>query len=139
MVTSYRRPKQELSAAISDTSNFKMRTHLIRLTGWQPRPPMTLQSLMMNVSTGRSAMSHRYIKTEQEKIRKKKEKKIAAASAAHLTVFLYLCRSGSNAQSRSRTLEGLFELTRCPSRALDSPCILLPDLQRFNDTIRWLH
>ena len=30
----------------------------------------------------------------------------------------------------SRTIEGLFELTRRPSRALHSPCALLPELQR---------
>ena len=33
--------------------------------------------------------------------------------------------------SPSRTLEGFFELTRCPSRALDSPRLLLLDLQRI--------
>ena len=34
----------------------------------------------------------------------------------------------------SRTLEGLLELTQRPSRALDSPCALLPELQRYKDT-----
>ena len=38
--------------------------------------------------------------------------------------------------SSSRTLEGLFELTRRPSRALDSPHALLPELQRYKDTDR---
>ena len=38
--------------------------------------------------------------------------------------------------SPSRTLEGLFELTRRPSRALDLPCALLPELQRNKDTVR---
>ena len=38
--------------------------------------------------------------------------------------------------SPSRTLEGLFELTRRPSRALDSPRALLPGLQRYKDTVR---
>ena len=38
--------------------------------------------------------------------------------------------------SLSRTLEGLFELTRRPSRALDSPRALLPELQRYKDTVR---
>ena len=38
--------------------------------------------------------------------------------------------------SPSRTLEGLFELTRRPSRALDSPRALLPGLQRNEDTVR---
>ena len=38
--------------------------------------------------------------------------------------------------SPSRTLEGLFELTRCPSRALDSPRALLPELQRYKSTVR---
>ena len=33
--------------------------------------------------------------------------------------------------SPSRTHEGLFELTRRPSRALDSPRVLLPELQRY--------
>ena len=36
----------------------------------------------------------------------------------------------------SRTLEGPFELTRRPSRALDSPCALLLELQRYKDTVR---
>ena len=35
----------------------------------------------------------------------------------------------------SFTLEGLFELTRCPSRALDSPGALLLELQRYKDTV----
>ena len=35
-----------------------------------------------------------------------------------------------------RTLEGLFELTQRPSRALDSPRALLPELQRYKDTVR---
>ena len=38
--------------------------------------------------------------------------------------------------SLSQTLEGLFELTRRPSRALDSPA-LLPELQRYKDTVRF--
>ena len=38
--------------------------------------------------------------------------------------------------SLSRTLEGLFELTQRPSRALDSPRALLPELQRYKDTVR---
>ena len=38
--------------------------------------------------------------------------------------------------SPSRTLEGLFELTRRLSRALDSPRALLPELQRYKDTVR---
>ena len=38
--------------------------------------------------------------------------------------------------SPSRTLEELFELTRSPSRALDSPRALLPELQRYKDTVR---
>ena len=36
----------------------------------------------------------------------------------------------------SWTLEGLFELTWHPSWALDSPCALLPELQRYKDTVR---
>ena len=40
--------------------------------------------------------------------------------------------------SPSRTLEGLFELTRHPSRALDSPCALLPELRRYKDTGRFV-
>ena len=35
-----------------------------------------------------------------------------------------------------KTLEGFFELTRRPSRALDSPRALLPELQRNKDTVR---
>ena len=38
--------------------------------------------------------------------------------------------------SPSLTLEGLFELTRRPSRALDWPRALLPELQRYKDTVR---
>ena len=38
--------------------------------------------------------------------------------------------------SPSRFLEGLFELTRRPSRALDSLRALLPELQRYKDTVR---
>ena len=36
----------------------------------------------------------------------------------------------------SQTLEGLFELTTRPSKALDSPNTLILDLQRYKDTIR---
>jgi len=38
--------------------------------------------------------------------------------------------------SPSRTLERLFELTRCPSGTLDLPCAFLPDLQRYKGTVR---
>ena len=38
--------------------------------------------------------------------------------------------------SPSRTLEGLFELTWHPSRALDLPRALLLELQRYKDTAR---
>ena len=38
--------------------------------------------------------------------------------------------------SPSRTLEVLFELTRRPSRALDSPRALLLELQRIKDSVR---
>ena len=38
--------------------------------------------------------------------------------------------------SLSQTLEGLFGLTRRPSRALDLPRALLPELQRNKDTVR---
>ena len=38
--------------------------------------------------------------------------------------------------SPSRTLEGLLELTRRPSWALDLPRALLPELQRYKDTVR---
>ena len=40
--------------------------------------------------------------------------------------------------SPSRTLEELFELIRHPSRsrALDSPRALLPELQRYKDSVR---
>ena len=33
-------------------------------------------------------------------------------------------------------LEGIFELTRRPSRAIDSPLTLHRELQRFKDTVR---
>ena len=42
----------------------------------------------------------------------------------------------ATSSSPSRTLERLFELTQHPSRALDSPRALLPELQRYKDTIR---
>ena len=32
--------------------------------------------------------------------------------------------------------QGLFELTRRPSQALDSPRALLPELQRYKETVR---
>ena len=38
--------------------------------------------------------------------------------------------------SPSRTLEGFFELTLRPSRALDLPRALLSELQRYKDTVR---
>ena len=38
--------------------------------------------------------------------------------------------------SPSRTLEGLFELTRHPSRALHLPRALHPELHRYMDTAR---
>ena len=38
--------------------------------------------------------------------------------------------------SPSRTLKGLFELTRHHSQALDSPRALFPELQRYKDTVR---
>ena len=38
--------------------------------------------------------------------------------------------------SLSGTLAGLFELKRCPSRALDLPRVLLPELLRNKDTVR---
>ena len=38
--------------------------------------------------------------------------------------------------SLSRTLEGLLELTQCPSRASDLPYVLLRELQRSKDTVR---
>ena len=37
----------------------------------------------------------------------------------------------------SRTLGGLFEMTHCPLRALDSPCAMLPELQRNKDRVRY--
>ena len=45
--------------------------------------------------------------------------------------FLLFLRATS--LSPSWTLEGLFELTQRPSRALDSPRALLPELQRYKD------
>ena len=46
------------------------------------------------------------------------------------------CSPPATPSSPSRTLEGLFELTRRLSRALDSPRALLPELQRYKDTVR---
>ena len=45
---------------------------------------------------------------------------------------IFFCSS----QQLPRTLEGLFELTRHPSQALDSPRALLLELQRYKDTVR---
>ena len=42
----------------------------------------------------------------------------------------------ATSSSPSRTLEVLFELTRRPSRAIVSPRVLLPELQRSKDTVR---
>ena len=42
----------------------------------------------------------------------------------------------ANPSSPSQTLEGLYELTRRPLRALDSPRALLPELQRYKDTVQ---
>ena len=42
----------------------------------------------------------------------------------------------SNSLVFALTIEGLFKLTRRPSRALDSPRALLPELQRCKDTVR---
>ena len=41
----------------------------------------------------------------------------------------------ATALALSQTLEGLFELIQCPSRSLDSPRALLPELQRYKDTV----
>ena len=49
---------------------------------------------------------------------------------------LFLLFLPATPSSPSRTLEGLFELTRCPSRALDSLLALLPELQRYKDTVK---
>ena len=38
--------------------------------------------------------------------------------------------------SPSWTLEGLFERTQHPSRAIDLPRALLPEIQRYKDTVR---
>ena len=51
-------------------------------------------------------------------------------------VSLFLCSSGSNALGKLSALEELFELTRRPSRALDSPRPSLLELQRYKDTVR---
>ena len=66
----------------------------------------------------------------------------ALAQVWQVTPFFSLCEGhcslsllSETPSSRSRTLEGLFELTRCPSRALDSPRPLLPELQRYKDTV----
>ena len=40
--------------------------------------------------------------------------------------------------SPARTFEGLFELARRPSRALDLPRALLSELQRCKDTVRYI-
>ena len=56
-------------------------------------------------------------------------------SATHLTVSLFLGSSRNNTRGKSKTLEGLFEPTRPPSRTLDSTRALLPELQRNKDTV----
>ena len=42
----------------------------------------------------------------------------------------------SSPSLETREFEGLFELTRRPSRALDSPHVLVPELKRSKDTVR---
>ena len=44
--------------------------------------------------------------------------------------------SGGRSSQELLRLEELFQLTRRPSRALDSPRALLPELQRYKDTVR---
>ena len=51
-------------------------------------------------------------------------------------VILFLPIFPATASAPSQTLEGLFELTQLPSQALDSPRALLPELQRYKDTVR---
>ena len=54
----------------------------------------------------------------------------------HQGGYCYLLFLPATPSSLSRTLQGLFELTQRPSRALDSPRALLPELQRYKDTVR---
>ena len=51
----------------------------------------------------------------------------------HDEEFLFFLFLPMTSSSRYQTLEGLIELTRCPSRALDSPRALLPELQRYKE------
>ena len=52
------------------------------------------------------------------------------------TTILFRSSQPATPSSPSLTLEGLFELTRRPSRALALPRALLPELQRYKDTVR---
>ena len=54
----------------------------------------------------------------------------------HARLYYFLLFLPVTLLSLSQTLEGLFERTQRPSRALDSPCALLPELQRNKDTVR---
>ena len=47
------------------------------------------------------------------------------------------CQVVTESNSTSRNLEELFELTRRPSWALDSPRALLPELPIYKDTVRF--
>ena len=50
--------------------------------------------------------------------------------------FLFRSSSNSLVSALSQTLQGLFELTLRPSRALNLPCAQLLELQRYTDTVR---
>ena len=51
--------------------------------------------------------------------------------------YTLLCSSSPCHLPPFQTIEGLFELTRRPSRALDSPHALLLEQQRYEDTARY--
>ena len=54
----------------------------------------------------------------------------------HRSGFCSLSFCSATSSSWSLTLEGVFELTQRPSRALNSPRVLLPELHRNKDTVR---
>ena len=65
---------------------------------------------------------------------KKKHWIVWRANQRHYSTLYYsLPFLSATPSSPSRTLEGLLELTRCPSWALDLPRALLPELLRYKD------
>ena len=78
-------------------------------------------------------LSRIFVRATQLKILDLPEGQINDPSTAWYFSLLFLIATPS---ASSQILERLFELTGWPSRALDSPWTLLPELQRNNDIVR---